>query len=165
MPIEKLYEWSVCQDCLMYIANDDLTGLSNYLNDDEIEEKKADMDRALHAVYEDDGGHAVASGDDLGFSRSSCDCCGTHLAGDRYQINILGKVDDPRERERYVSDCIASVMPDQWATKVNELAEAMGVVGILGIPGVRDLVREELHNDVFKQFETKFNEQYDEEQS
>ena len=88
--IEILEEWSVCGDCLQFIANDDTTGLSYYYSDDEVDEKIADMQRGLDGL--EDGRYAVASGEDLGFCRSSCDCCGSYLHGDRYLINILGTI-------------------------------------------------------------------------
>ena len=83
---EQLDEWSVCTDCLMYIVNDDATGLSHHMTDEEVDERIAMMDKAL----EEAGGHAVFGAADLGFSRTSCDCCRTPLHGDRHVVVILG---------------------------------------------------------------------------
>ena len=161
--IEIIEEWAVCQDCLQYIVNDDTSGLSYHLSEVEVEEKIADMQRGLNGLEE--GQHPALGGEDLGFSSSSCDCCGDHLAGDRYRINILGKVEDPKDRERYIADCIAAVPPEEWTAKIIEIAEEMGVQGILALPNVMGIVQEELINHVHDDFSSQFNEQYEEEQS
>ena len=76
-------EIAVCPDCLIFIANGDLP-------DDE-----ADAARVLVGVewLQREGGTLVCgedeSGEGLGFSWSSCDCC-DGLAGDRSPAALIG---------------------------------------------------------------------------
>jgi len=71
--------------------------------------------------------------------------------------------DDEAEKERYVDDCIASVMPRDWDSKISDLANELGISWLLNIPGVWELVSEELQNSVHGYFENKFAEQYEDE--
>ena len=84
-PVETVAEWSVCGDCLHYIVNGDPTGLSYHLSEDEVDKTIETMDKSLSEA----GGHAVYGDKDLGFCRSSCDCCRSDLHGDRHRIVIL----------------------------------------------------------------------------
>jgi len=71
-------EYEVCQDCLLCIANDDLTGIDGSEEADHIEQ-------SVNALANQHGGYLVADGDDMGFSRYGCDCC-NGLAGNRYRV-------------------------------------------------------------------------------
>ncbi len=71
-------EYKVCQDCLIYIANGDLTGIDS--------QNEADLIRkSVDKLASDHGGDLVADGDDMGFSHYYCECCGG-LAGNRYRV-------------------------------------------------------------------------------
>jgi hypothetical protein len=69
-------ELSVCSDCLIMVANNDPSGI------DERDYKR--VTSAVRAL----GPHAVADGEDLGFSWRDCECC-QGLAGERYKVAIL----------------------------------------------------------------------------
>lgn len=71
-------EYKVCQDCLIYLANGDLTGI-----DDNAE--AAHIEKSVNALANQHGGELVADGDDMGFSHHACECCGG-LAGNRYRV-------------------------------------------------------------------------------
>lgn len=78
----------VCSDCLLFIANGDLP------EDDE-------MEKDIIAGVESFSGHLHAgdSDEDEEFSRHSCDCCGTNLAGSRHQVIELMDGDDPNAED------------------------------------------------------------------
>jgi hypothetical protein len=67
---------SVCADCLMAIANDDYSGMSD---------KQEQLTRAGLARS---GQHLIA-GDDLGFRRSLCYVCGQFEGGDKTAVGYL----------------------------------------------------------------------------
>ena len=78
-------EWvncEACVDCLMYIANGDVP------DDDE-----SFLERFDHSVSWDTGWYEELTEEeqdnedgDLGFSWRSCDCCNSHLGGERYKV-------------------------------------------------------------------------------
>lgn len=81
-------EFMVCCDCIMAIANGDLTALAN---DPETEDERT---RQIHQGLQeiaDNGGYAVAGDSDKydEFSRYPCECCGERLAGSRHHAVIL----------------------------------------------------------------------------
>lgn len=61
----------ICVDCILYLANGDWDG-------------DGDPPR-------DDGQEWSFGGEELGFSWSSCDCCGSSLGGERYNAYIKEK--------------------------------------------------------------------------
>ena len=81
-------EFMVCCDCIMEIANGDLTGLAN---DPETEDERTrQIYQGLRQIAED-GGYAVAGDADKAdeFSRYPCECCRDRLAGSRHHAVIL----------------------------------------------------------------------------
>lgn len=81
-------EFMVCSDCIMAIANGDLTGLAN---DPETEDERTrQINRGLEQIAQD-GGMPVAGDFDKDdeFSRYPCECCGERLAGSRHHAVIL----------------------------------------------------------------------------
>lgn len=79
-------ELMVCRDCLLAIANDDYTGLSNH---PETEEARI---AAIHAGLNRIGAHVVCDSSeetDLEFSVPPCECCGCKLAGSRHHCSVL----------------------------------------------------------------------------
>ena len=78
----------VCCDCIMEIANGDLTGLAN--NPETEDERTRQIYRGLDRIAED-GGYVVAGDSDKDdeFSRYPCECCHERLAGSRHHAVIL----------------------------------------------------------------------------
>ena len=80
----------VCTDCHMVIINDDASGLDYSLDEDAANEREEQIREAVSEV-QSDGSYIVAGDDDQNdeFSSRACDCCGTHLAGERYHCRLL----------------------------------------------------------------------------
>lgn len=70
-------ELSVCVDCIMILANGEGSSVT--------------VD-AMTATWGDDGRHLVPGGEDLGYSTSPCDGCGSGLHGDRFTAALLKPV-------------------------------------------------------------------------
>lgn len=66
---------SICGDCLYLLANGELT-------DSEGNDIAHHQQESIDLRWE--GQRLYLGGDDLGFSKSSCDACGTPYHGDRY---------------------------------------------------------------------------------
>ena len=89
--MQVIAEISVCVDCLIMIANGDVSGIDN---EDRIAEVIAGMDRLTT-----DGAHLVAGdSDDGNFRWTPCECCGSELGGDRHAAVLLS--DRQAERPR-----------------------------------------------------------------
>jgi hypothetical protein len=74
-------EMMVCADCIVAIANDDYTGLSD------AEEKR--VRAGINALHKE-GYPTVGDSDKYDdFSRRDCPCCGA-LAGPRHHVVLLG---------------------------------------------------------------------------
>lgn len=78
--MEHLGDLSVCVDCILYLANGD---------EPEGEEAAEVIKRALMWKMAE-GITVVACGDELGFSWSACELCGSRLGGGRYKAAELG---------------------------------------------------------------------------
>ena len=90
-----------CSDCLMFIANGDVPdeNLDNWKPENidtqwgEVSEHTAKFYGASPNQLRWDiicgGEHENENGDDLGFSWSSCDCCGSSLGGSRHALTAL----------------------------------------------------------------------------
>jgi len=74
----------------MVIINDDASGLDYSLDEDAANEREEQIREAVSEV-QSDGSYIVAGDDDQNdeFSSRACDCCGTHLAGERYHCRLL----------------------------------------------------------------------------
>jgi hypothetical protein len=72
---------SVCVDCLMAIANDDTSGISDV-------DKWAAAVESTNAT-ENGRYRVVVSGDESYFSSSRCDYCSDPLAGDRIDVEFV----------------------------------------------------------------------------
>lgn len=70
-------EW-VCVDCIQAIANDDFDTLSD-----------KEEARIRAAVYTGKGYWVCGDEEPDTFSRSSCDCCGSWLAGERHAAHYI----------------------------------------------------------------------------
>jgi hypothetical protein len=76
----------VCTDCISIIANDDASSFDYYYGD-KADEREAEVRKAINETE----GHIVPgdSENDQEFSWNPCDCCGSNLAGSRFQCAIL----------------------------------------------------------------------------
>ena len=71
-------EYSVCPDCLMAIAYNDLPP---------DREQARMIDIGMHEL----GPYLHPGGEEYGFCKTPCDCCGSRLHGNRYQVIQLGE--------------------------------------------------------------------------
>ena len=79
------YKLSVCSDCISVIANGDYTVLDYSYSPIEASIRKAEIDKGL---AETPDGYWIAGQEEYGFCHSKCDCCGTHLHGDRFEAIV-----------------------------------------------------------------------------
>lgn len=91
---EKTEVW-LCDDCLFPAVYDDYTGLDYSYSEQEARERMNTIAAGLERL----GPNLCASydkhandGSYYDSARMPCDCCGTHLAGARYQFLILKHV-------------------------------------------------------------------------
>ena len=75
-------EFSICTDCLFWHAYGDLPSDT----DRDADEFLADVRRTLG----EDLPNVVVAAEELGFSWSACQSCGSTLGGDRFSAVILG---------------------------------------------------------------------------
>lgn len=80
----KIYKYSACTDCALYIANGD-DSLDHLDSDVEREE----IMRGVALIQEVDKCHLVTTGTDLGFYRCNCDICNRPTGGDRHLVHGL----------------------------------------------------------------------------
>ena len=85
----KDYEIEVCDDCLMPIIYGDYTGLQYYYNGKELDKRIDGVNKGIDAI---DGYMMASSKQSLEFSKNTCDCCGSKLAGVRHIINVMTPV-------------------------------------------------------------------------
>lgn len=91
MEIVKDDLW-LCSDCLMLAVNGDATGLDYHYSAEEADRRLREIEKGLNEL----GPHLVPAFDsetEKGieeFSRRTCDCCGTGLAGSRHEFAVLG---------------------------------------------------------------------------
>lgn len=85
--------------------------------------KQSCYEKAL-SEHESPGYHWALGGDDLGFSWSACEGCGSPLGGDRYLINLIphnGPINDDTILQTTVcQDCLMAHangdMPEDWCS-------------------------------------------------
>lgn len=100
------HELAVCSNCIGMIANADIgdhgygyPGMTGDGDDDHIynrpEDDQDDNPNTRHAALIEEnwpiaeGWHVTYDGEDLGFSMSSCDGCGSRLGGDRFRAHAM----------------------------------------------------------------------------
>lgn len=83
----KSYPFRVCSDCNAVLANGN-DGIS-YMNGIEARHFLQRFSAGVEQQTRDNGGTIVATGEDLGFSRSPCLLCRSTLAGDRHVAALL----------------------------------------------------------------------------
>lgn len=79
--MEVIAELAICADCLFWFDYGDLPSDSERGADEFV----ADVRRTLG----EDVRHVVVTGEELGFSWSACESCGSTLGGDRFSAAIL----------------------------------------------------------------------------
>ena len=75
------YEFEVCENCLMVLANDDATGMSDA-------EEKATRNSLFKLLCEYD--QLIPDGAEYGFRNNTCECCDS-LPGDRFRVLAFKK--------------------------------------------------------------------------
>lgn len=91
----------LCDDCVMYAVNGDLTGIDYFYSGDKADKRAKEVVQGVNAL----GPHLVPDFDsETGkgmeeFSRTTCDGCGTRLAGGRHRFAVLGP-DTKKKRAR-----------------------------------------------------------------
>ena len=71
--------YHLCPDCTQIAVNGDATVLDYYYSPDEAAQRLRDIEAGLDALPP-----IAYTGEYDTFSRISCDCCGTPLAGERH---------------------------------------------------------------------------------
>ena len=88
MTVEVIKGGLLCEDCVLAIANDDFSGLDYAYDDPEDsaarQEEIMDGITAIHRA-----GMVPVVGEDVGFSCSGCDCCGSGDAGNRHELQLI----------------------------------------------------------------------------
>lgn len=75
----QIEQYSVCTDCMIYIANGDLP-----------EDIASEPERLQNMKYYSQELYSINCDEcELGFSWSMCECCGTRLGGDRWLAEKL----------------------------------------------------------------------------
>lgn len=78
---DDAYEYKVCSDCLIALANDDYSGM-----DDAQETVTRAGLNELQSMYRS----VIPDGAEYGFCNSACECCGG-LPGDRFRVICFDK--------------------------------------------------------------------------
>ena len=74
-------DFYVCEDCLQYLVNDDLTGLDYHYDQKEAAVRECEIREGAAGLP---GAAYMGEDADMEFSRITCECCSTPLAGPRY---------------------------------------------------------------------------------
>ena len=82
------YDYLVCTDCLLAIANDDYTGLDYFSHSPAAAAEREREIRAGIAALAADGNLTPADYSE-DFSRTPCECCSEDLHGERHGINLI----------------------------------------------------------------------------
>lgn len=91
----------LCDDCLFYAVNDDLSGIDYYLSGKEAEKRAAEVKKGVHSLgrnlvpdFDSETGEGIEE-----FSSHRCDACGTRLAGGRHRFATLRPATRSEERK------------------------------------------------------------------
>mgnify|MGYP003132199530 CR=1 FL=1 len=77
-----------CSDCYIY-ASGDLSSFDYYYSEEEAEKRIAHIEECTTELCEEHG--YMTTGESLGFSNWSCECCHSHLAGDRHELVFISE--------------------------------------------------------------------------
>lgn len=81
-PINFTEIW-VCEDCLFPLVNGDFSSLDYHYTVEEANKRSDEIVAGMKSL-----GHVYNGTEKEEFSRNTCDCCRTRLAGVRYQMFI-----------------------------------------------------------------------------
>ncbi len=86
----KTVEYSVCEDCRMYVValeNDDYSSYDYYFNETDADLEIQRMSNAFNDEFADVGRVIFDFGDDYEeFSWQACELCNSRLGGNRYNL-------------------------------------------------------------------------------
>ena len=74
-------KFSVCVDCLMYLANGEI--------EDDPDNRLADIETEYKKLKDDNYDVFLADDDEGSFSSYPCHLCGSHLGGQRFDTNLV----------------------------------------------------------------------------
>jgi len=83
-----------CSDCFTY-ASGDLSSFDYYYSEEEAEKLISHIEERTTELCEELG--YMTTGDSRGFSNSRCECCNSHLAGDRHELIFINDNDTTGE--------------------------------------------------------------------
>lgn len=91
----------LCDDCLFYAVNDDLSGIDYSYSGKEADKRAKEVKKGVHSLgrnlvpdFDSETGEGIEE-----FSSHHCDACGTHLAGGRHRFATLRALTHAEERE------------------------------------------------------------------
>ena len=77
---------SACIDCYTYTSGD-ITSFDYHYTEKESDSILLHIEECIKDLCQEHG--FIISGNDLGFSYSSCECCGSPLGGDRHELIFI----------------------------------------------------------------------------
>lgn len=86
--MQNITTYSVCTDCYTLEATGDATFLDYYYDSDEATEKLDAIEKGYERII-DGNGYVVAGESLYDFDKQPCECCASHLHGERYTLHHL----------------------------------------------------------------------------
>jgi hypothetical protein len=87
MQVEK---YMVCTDCMLVIANGDYSSLDYHFDEKESKERAESIDKGIDSLIEKGGYLTIGDLETKeDFSIYSCECCGSKLAGERFEAIVI----------------------------------------------------------------------------
>jgi hypothetical protein len=86
-------------------------------------EYSTEQENFIEATKAPEGFYWTFGGKDLGFSPRSCDCCGSKLAGDRFEASLVSQAGKDQMKHEVIersvcTDCIMYIangdIPETW---------------------------------------------------
>jgi hypothetical protein len=84
--MRTIKELWLCEDCMLAKEYDDLTHIDDYREADRIKECVRRLDKRTSNNFDNSSGDGI-----LDFTRKTCDCCHTTLAGPRFRYAVVGE--------------------------------------------------------------------------
>lgn len=91
----------LCNDCLFYAVNDDLTGIDFSYSGKEADKRVKEVTKGVHSLgrnlvpdFDSETGEGIEE-----FSSHGCDACGSRLAGELHRFATLRSLTRAEERE------------------------------------------------------------------
>jgi hypothetical protein len=124
----------LCDDCLFYAVNDDLSGIDYHYSGEEADKRVKEVKKGVHSLgrnlvpdFDSETGEGIEE-----FSSHRCDACGTRLAGSRHRFATLRALTRVEERELSEMKTLlkdAGYDPDY---AIDLLSEGMGLYELEG---------------------------------